>query len=92
MWGKHRIHLRLTALVTAIVFSCPMPGWAQSGTPRAGEAVSSAVSRLSFDQITIPDELGSVEGMYRGKSNKTVVLIQDAHAIPDAQRSIKQLT
>jgi len=91
MWGKQRVYLRLTALITAIVFSCPMPGWAQAVTPRTGESVSSAVSKLSFDQITLPEELGSIEGMHRGKSSKTVVLIQDAHAIPDAQRSIQKL-
>src|SRR5262245_15939745 len=40
--------------------------------------------------ISIPANLGKVQEFFQG-SGKTVILIQDAHAIPDAQRNIQRL-
>jgi len=39
--------------------------------------------------IALPKEIGKIQEIYRGMSDKIVVLIQDAHSIPDAQRSIR---
>ena len=39
--------------------------------------------------IALPKEIGKIQEIYRGTSDKIVVLIQDAHSIPDAQRSIR---
>ena len=39
--------------------------------------------------IALPKEIGKIQETYRGTSDKIVVLIQDAHSIPDAQRSIR---
>ncbi len=44
-----------------------------------------------ISEIRIPEELGKIEEVYRAAGNKTIVILQDAHAIPDAQRSIEQL-
>jgi broad specificity phosphatase PhoE len=39
--------------------------------------------------VSLPAEIGKIRETYRGTSDKTVILIQDAHSIPDAQRSIQ---
>jgi hypothetical protein len=44
-----------------------------------------------LNAIAIPKEIGKVQETYRGTSDKIVVLIQDAHSIPDAQRSIRSV-
>ena len=44
-----------------------------------------------LSKIEVPKEIGKIQESYQGKEKETVVLIQDAHAIPDAQRSIQKL-
>ncbi len=52
-------------------------------------------SRIVFPQdpqkIAVPEDIGDVRQYFKGHGNQTVVLVQDAHAIPDAQRSIQRL-
>lgn len=47
--------------------------------------------RLLASDFSIPTHLGHVEEVYVGSSPQSVVLIQDAHVIADAQRSIWHL-
>ncbi|MBP9865911.1 MAG: hypothetical protein KBC91_05875, partial [Candidatus Omnitrophica bacterium] len=58
-----------------------------------GEALPnvSALPKLDPFKLEIPDVLGKVEEAYSDQSPKTVVLIQDAHAIEDAQKNIQKL-
>lgn len=39
--------------------------------------------------IALPKEIGKIQDIHRGSGDKVVVLIQDAHSIPDAQHSIR---
>jgi len=41
--------------------------------------------------VAIPSSIGKIQEFWQGTSGDTVVLVQDAHAIPAAQRSIKAL-
>ena len=41
--------------------------------------------------IALPKEIGKIQDIHRGTSDKVVVLIQDAHSIPDAQHSIQSV-
>ena len=41
--------------------------------------------------IQVPEGIGKIQEFYKGKGEKVVVLVQDAHAIPDAQRSIQKI-
>ncbi|MBI3317279.1 MAG: 1-acyl-sn-glycerol-3-phosphate acyltransferase [Candidatus Omnitrophica bacterium] len=47
----------------------------------------SAALRLS----KLPAEIGAIESIYQGKDERTLLLIQDAHALPDAQHAIRKL-
>lgn len=55
---------------------------------------ASDISRIHLfntSTVVLPPEIGKIEEVFNGKSNKTVVLIQDAHAIPEAQRNIQKM-
>ena len=41
--------------------------------------------------VHIPQEFGKVQEFFQGKGDKVVVLVQDAHAIADAQRNIQKI-
>ncbi|MBP9865270.1 MAG: hypothetical protein KBC91_02580, partial [Candidatus Omnitrophica bacterium] len=43
-----------------------------------------------FASIELPVEIGKVDDVYNGQSGAQVIILQDAHAIPDAQRSIRK--
>jgi hypothetical protein len=50
-------------------------------------------NQLSQDvtAISIPESIGEIQEYYRGSQDKFMVLIQDAHSIPDAQNHIRAL-
>ena len=57
-----------------------------------GSTASVMAYRSLADDLTaiaLPKEIGKIQEIYRGTSDKIVVLIQDAHSIPDAQQSIR---
>lgn len=64
-------------------------------TSYAADIVSSSQNQKSFPNdlaaVHIPEKLGKIQETFKGKSEKVVVLVQDAHAIPDAQRNIQKI-
>jgi hypothetical protein len=89
---KQSKFLKLTALLTAMVFAvdmriCPQTALAEETATQV--TASNLPSDLNL--IRMPSEMGTVQETYKGTGEKTVVLIQDAHAVPDAQRSIQKL-
>lgn len=63
--------------------------------PLSYSAEAAPASKIDFpadpNQIAVPAEIGKIEQITKGANAKTVILIQDAHAIPDAQRNIEKL-
>ena len=53
-------------------------------------SVSSAVPSSVY-KINVPEKNGKVQQRYRGKSNKTIIHVQDAHSSFEAQQNIAQL-
>lgn len=41
--------------------------------------------------VRVPESIGKIQESFRGANEKTIILIQDAHGIPDAQRNIAKL-
>nr|MBP9865279.1 hypothetical protein [Candidatus Omnitrophota bacterium] len=58
----------------------------------APEVSAKSVNIQDFSGLKIPESLAKVETVFDGdeKSQRSVVVIQDAHSIPDAQRSIRK--
>ena len=54
---------------------------------------SEIINFKAFDLATlaVPEDFGKIEATFTGSTGKTVVLIQDAHEIPDAQKNIQRL-
>lgn len=45
---------------------------------------------FDFSKLALPESVGKVEEVFQGTNGRTVILIQDAHAILDAQRNIQK--
>jgi len=73
----------LAFLVTSVF----MPQAKAEVSPLPVTSYSSLVNDLTA--IALPKEIGKIRETYHGTSDQIVVLIQDAHSIPDAQRSIR---
>ena len=83
--------LKLAAWVTVLVFSVTNTGWsAPGGIVSAGPRNLS--SPVIPQTIEIPAELGTVETQYKAsKDAPFVIVLQDAHAIVDAQLQAQKL-
>lgn len=51
----------------------------------------SASPEISPFEVSIPETLGVIREKFEGPRKQTVFIIQDAHAVPDAQRNIRRL-
>lgn len=47
--------------------------------------------RLDLQKFSLPESLGTLEEIYQGRPGPSIILIQDAHGIPEAQEKIKDL-
>lgn len=77
------------ALVTSFVFLLT----SVQGFPVFAEAASApaAVRKLAVQNPGIPENLGTIEDSFQGKTLSAVILVQDAHTIPDAQANTRGL-
>ena len=83
--------LKFTALGTLFFFSASSVGWTQLAVPGpvAGEVLSARIQ----DPISLPEEFGTIQDQYLSpdKTKPFIVLIQDAHAMADAQNNIRRI-
>lgn len=82
--------IKLTAFTTAVLFGITNTAWSQ---PSGMSLRSKSSLQISIpEKIEIPSELGTVEAEYRAPGDRPfVVVLQDAHAIADAQLQIQRL-
>ncbi|MFZ5801872.1 MAG: hypothetical protein ACOY3K_02000 [Candidatus Omnitrophota bacterium] len=88
--------MKFVVIFLAMNMSFSVPAASADGTPaRVGRSGYGAVELFkelgAVEKIRIPEEMGTVESVYRGKSGKTVLLVQDAHSVPEAQKQIQRL-
>lgn len=81
---------RLISLGLIIAQSTGFPLPAYAGVSQSSGNIT-AFSKLDPFQVKLPPSLGKIEDAFADQNAQTVVLIQDAHAIPDAQKSIQKL-
>ena len=98
---KHRRSIRFTALVVAFVFMVTSVTWTTPAGAAPADMAAPVVS--SLDTLAIPAEIGSITREYGVRStakdsrvtpyasHRTVILIQDAHAVIDAQENIAKI-
>ncbi|HNV86451.1 MAG TPA: methyltransferase domain-containing protein, partial [Candidatus Omnitrophota bacterium] len=83
--------IKTVAIFTLISFTATNTAWAQNSVP-VSDLTASSQEWIPLDQISIPEELGAVQEIYHaGKEAPFIVLIQDAHAVIDAQEHIRLL-
>lgn len=44
-----------------------------------------------LNSIKLPVGMGKIQEVYKGKAREAVIVVQDAHAVPDAQKSIQKI-
>lgn len=64
--------------------------YAAAAAPLAA-AIEIKNSPLEVGTIQMPAVMGKIEESFRGTGNETVIVIQDAHSIPDAQKNIQRI-
>ncbi|HXV27461.1 MAG TPA: hypothetical protein VD913_00705, partial [bacterium] len=81
--------LILTAFIISNHFNLPL----SIASSAAVEPQRGAASISDVSGIQIPQEIGKIQEVYQSTKQETgaVILIQDAHAIPAAQRNIQKL-
>ena len=102
--GEHSRGIRFTALVVAFVFTATSITWSTPASALPSDAAAPVFSPI--EMLAIPAELGTISKTYRGeretsnvgrspldvsRNDKMVILIQDAHAVIDAQENIARI-
>lgn len=89
---QHKLGLRATAMAVAMIFTATGVTWPAPLNPGMPQAPQPAVDFPGSALLTVPPEAGQIEFQrdFPG-AGKKVVLIQDAHAILDAQVNIQKL-
>lgn len=70
------------------LFNClfyALPAYAQHPEPVSFVAIPFS----DISKVTLPKKLGTIQEVFRGSSSKSVILIQDAHTLYEAQKSIQ---
>lgn len=81
---------RAFALGIAVCLAFPPQGNVQAAQMTAGEWPA-AFFPADLREIKVPSNIGSLEEVHQGRDERLVILVQDAHSIPTAQRSIRNL-
>ena len=84
---KHKKPQRWTAFATAVFFTASLGVFP---APPAHAAVPREPNLSLSADIQLPAEIGKIDEFFRGPAKEHVIIVQDAHAIPDAQRSIRK--
>lgn len=82
---------RIMALFVACCFAFTQQSLPVSAAPAQTPASPESFQSLDVEKLNLSRGLGKIEEIYKGTRDQTVILIQDAHAIPDAQKSIQRL-
>ena len=86
-----KIIFRFTALLTLFAFVTTNTG-TLSAAPINPQTPIPLEKKLSLQQIALDPAIGKIEETYQSPNQgPVVVLIQDAHAIPEAQRNIRKI-
>ena len=84
--GRHGVCVFL-ASATALSGSGIPPAKANEGPKNLSFTAPLSLSDVAAVQL--PRELGDIQEVYQGKPGPAVVLVQDAHVVSDAQKSIE---
>lgn len=87
--------LRVTAFLTAFVFTLNSSSYAGMNSAVQGDPQELLAHTKALPAITrsiqLPSGLGRIDEFFQGSSGRTVILLQDAHSIPEAQDNIRKI-
>lgn len=88
--GIKRI-LALFLVVTFVATNHIGLPYAMASTDPAPAKISSVDFPSDLSTVSVPKSAGTIQEFFKGNGKDLVILVQDAHAIPDAQRNIQKL-
>ncbi len=77
-------------LLNSLSYAQAPAGEAVSRFPLVDEAPSQTLPK-DLTQLSLPAELGAIQEIHKGNSDKTVIYLEDAHTLYEAQKSIQGL-
>lgn len=86
--------IRPVAVLTAAIFLLSILSGSSAQASLSVDEVSNIPDKSfpqKVGQILLPASAGHIEDTYQGTGNQIVIVVQDAHAIPDAQRNIEKI-
>ncbi len=84
--------IALAILIAFITTNFQLPeSWAAQQPAAVSGLNLKASLPLEVSRIQIPKEMGRIEEFFKGNTSQTVLILQDAHAIPEAQRNLQKL-
>src|SRR3990167_5533725 len=84
--------IALAILIAFVTTSFQLPeSWASQQPAKLSELGVQSNLPLEVSRIQIPKEIGRVEEFFKGSTSQTIFILQDAHAIPKAQRNLQKL-
>ncbi|MCB9799174.1 MAG: hypothetical protein H6757_00265 [Candidatus Omnitrophica bacterium] len=89
---KQKSFQKIIATLTAVtfIFTSHVTAPALAQTPVLEMSLPGTFAD-DFSQVELPESMGVVEEAYLKGRDRTVILIQDAHSVPGAQRNIQKL-
>jgi|GEM_PF-4596906 len=83
------LYRRATAFV--LILALALPSGAGPGGEVSAAEPALPVPQFDISKAVLPAGIGRVDSFHAGSGKRTVILIQDAHGIPEAQRNIRKL-
>lgn len=86
-------HIAFRRIVSAFISIAVL--FTSSGFPAYAEGLPAlaepAPRSIDLSDLSMPLEFGNIQEIFQGRGDQTIILVQDAHAIPDAQRNIQNI-
>lgn len=83
--------LRHTAILPLIFFTSAVCFGEVSFVAAPLISLEEITAEFDFQNVKLPKNLGRIIEQAKASSDQTVIIIQDAHGVPDAQRSIQKI-
>ena len=88
---KRGLLLKSVALGVTFSLIFPNPAWANRPPESVPIEPEPPSGIKDFSNLKIPPDWGKIYSLFEGKQSQRVVLIQDAHGVPEAQKNIANL-
>lgn len=91
MSRSHRVIAKATVVCVVLSFTLNSPWGGRNSCAQQEEVPSGGNGRFDVEEVNISEEFGSVAEVFKGKSDKSVVFIQDTHGNFEVQKNCARI-